>query len=98
AGGTETLSGTNTYAGVTTISAGTLALTGTGSISNSSHVVANAAFDISGLAGAGTSIQSLAGTGNVALGGKALTITNASDTFAGAIGGTGGLAVTGGTQ
>ncbi|MGL3209120.1 autotransporter outer membrane beta-barrel domain-containing protein [Bradyrhizobium sp. BR 1433] len=98
AGGTETLSGANTYSGVTTISAGTLALTGTGSISNSSHVVANAAFDISGLTGAGTSIQSLAGSGNVALGAKTLTITNASDNFAGAIGGTGGLALTGGTQ
>lgn len=98
AGGTETLSGANTYSGVTTISAGTLALTGAGSISNSSHVVANSAFDISGLTSAGTSIQSLAGSGNVALGTKTLTITNASDTFSGAIGGTGGLALTGGTQ
>jgi len=98
AGGTETLSGANTYGGVTTIAAGTLALTGTGSISNSSHVVANAAFDISGLTGAGTSIQSLAGSGSVALGAKTLTITNGSDNFAGAIGGTGGLAVSGGTQ
>lgn len=98
AGGTETLSGANTYSGVTTISAGTLALTGTGSISNSSRVVANAAFDISGLSGTGTSIQSLAGNGSVALGAKTLTITNAIDTFAGAIAGTGGLAVSGGTQ
>ncbi|MHC1949560.1 autotransporter outer membrane beta-barrel domain-containing protein [Bradyrhizobium sp. UFLA06-06] len=97
-GGTETLSGANGYSGVTTISAGTLALTGAGSISNSSHVVANSAFDISGLAGTSTSIQSLAGSGNVALGAKTLTITNGSDTFAGAIGGTGGLALTGGTQ
>ncbi|MHC2333831.1 autotransporter outer membrane beta-barrel domain-containing protein [Bradyrhizobium sp. USDA 4454] len=98
AGGTETLSGANTYSGVTTISAGTLALTGTGSISNSSHVVANSTFDISGLTSAGTSIQSLAGSGNVALGGKTLTITNASDTFSGKIGGIGGLALSGGTE
>ncbi|SDD16322.1 outer membrane autotransporter barrel domain-containing protein [Bradyrhizobium brasilense] len=98
AGGTQALSGANSYSGITTISGGTLALTGTGSISNSSHVVANSAFDISGLTGAGTSIQSLAGSGNVALGAKTLTITNASDNFAGTIGGTGGLALTGGTQ
>ncbi|WP_338690088.1 autotransporter outer membrane beta-barrel domain-containing protein [Bradyrhizobium sp. 26S5] len=97
-GGTETLSGANTYSGVTTISAGTLALAGAGAISNSSHVVTNSVFDISGLTGAGTSIQSLAGSGNVALGAKTLTLTNASDTFAGAIKGTGGLALTGGTQ
>ncbi|WP_338821634.1 autotransporter outer membrane beta-barrel domain-containing protein [Bradyrhizobium septentrionale] len=97
-GGTQTLSGANTYSGVTTITGGTLALSGTGSIGNSSHVVANSVFDISGLTGAGTSIQSLAGSGNVALGAKTLTLTNASDTFAGAIKGTGGLALTGGTQ
>ncbi|MVT70619.1 autotransporter outer membrane beta-barrel domain-containing protein [Bradyrhizobium pachyrhizi] len=97
AGGTQTLSGANTYSGVTTISAGTLALAGAGAISNS-RVVANAAFDISGLTGAGTSVQSLAGSGSVTLGAKTLTLTNASDNFAGAIGGTGGLALTGGTQ
>ncbi|UGY24094.1 autotransporter-associated beta strand repeat-containing protein [Bradyrhizobium septentrionale] len=59
-GGTQTLSGANTYSGVTTITGGTLALSGTGSIGNSSHVVANSVFDISGLTGAGTSIRSLA--------------------------------------
>ncbi|WP_212309749.1 MULTISPECIES: autotransporter outer membrane beta-barrel domain-containing protein [unclassified Bradyrhizobium] len=96
-GGSETLSGANTYNGVTTITAGTLALTGAGSISNS-RVVTHAAFDISGLAGTGTSIQSLAGSGSVALGAKTLTLTNANDTFAGAIGGTGGLTFAGGTE
>ncbi|WP_246667196.1 autotransporter outer membrane beta-barrel domain-containing protein [Bradyrhizobium sp. UNPA324] len=96
--GTFTLSGTSTYTGATVIQVGTLALTGTGSIASSSRVVANATFDISGVTGAGTSIQSLAGTGAVNLGAETLTITNASDTFAGVIGGSGGLTVTGSTQ
>ncbi|WP_244431412.1 autotransporter family protein [Bradyrhizobium yuanmingense] len=96
--GTFTLTGNSTYTGATMVQAGTLALTGTGSIASSSRVVANATFDISGVTGAGTSIQSLAGTGIVALGAKMLTITNANDTFAGAINGTGGLTLTSGTQ
>ncbi|MDA9465120.1 autotransporter family protein [Bradyrhizobium sp. CCBAU 53415] len=96
--GTFTLTDNSTYTGATVVQAGTLALTGTGSIASSSRVVANATFDISGVTGAGTSIQSLAGTGTVNLGAETLTITNANDAFAGAINGTGGLAVTGGTQ
>ena len=98
AGGTQTLSGVNTFGGVTTISAGTLALAGAGAIGNSSHVVVGSIFDISALAGTGTNIQSLAGNGSVALGAKTLTITNANDTFAGVISGTGGLTISGGMQ
>ncbi|HEY4170322.1 MAG TPA: autotransporter domain-containing protein, partial [Reyranella sp.] len=74
----------------------TLALTGTGSIAQSSRVVDNGVFDISGT-DAGASIKSLSGAGQVALGGQTLTITNAGDAFAGTIAGTGGLALTGGT-
>ena len=96
--GSTTLTAIETYSGLTTISAGTLALTGAGSIANSSGVVANSVFDISGVAGAGTSIKSLAGSGSVALGTKTLTLTNASDNFAGSIGGSGGFTLTAGTQ
>lgn len=96
--GTLNLAASSAYTGQTVIQAGILALTGAGAISNSSRVVANGTFDISGLAAAGTSIQSLAGSGAVTLGAKNLTITNANDTFAGVIGGTGGVTVTDGTQ
>lgn len=96
--GTFNLRASNTYAGATVIQAGTLALASIGSVAASSRVVANGTFSISGITAAGTSIQSLAGTGVVALGAKNLTITNANDLFAGAIGGTGGLTLTGGTQ
>ncbi|MCK1721513.1 autotransporter outer membrane beta-barrel domain-containing protein [Bradyrhizobium sp. 141] len=96
--GTLNLAAASAYTGQTVIQVGILALTGAGAISNSSHVVANGTFDISGLAAAGTSIQSLAGSGAVTLGAKSLTITNANDTFAGVIGGTGSVTLTGGTQ
>jgi autotransporter-associated beta strand protein len=96
--GSTTLTAIETYSGLTTISAGTLALTGAGSIANSSGVVANSVFDVSGVSGASTSIKSLSGSGSVALGAKTLTLTNASGNFAGSIGGTGGLTLTAGTQ
>ena len=96
--GTFNLRASNTYAGATVITSGTLALASNGSIAASSRVVANGTFSISGITAAGTNIQSLAGTGTVALGAKNLTITNANDVFAGVIGGTGGLTLTGGTQ
>ena len=92
--GTLTLTGANSYTGGTTISAGTLALSGAGSIAGSSGVADNSAFDISGTT-AGASITTLSGSGTVALGAQTLTLTNQSSTFAGVIGGSGGLTLTG---
>ncbi|OZA91784.1 MAG: hypothetical protein B7X76_01610 [Azorhizobium sp. 39-67-5] len=96
-GGTQTLSGVSTYSGATTIATGTLALSGAGSIAASSGVVANGVLDISGT-NAGASIQSLRGMGSVALGGQALTLTNASGSFSGVISGSGALVLAGGSQ
>ncbi|MBD8872774.1 autotransporter-associated beta strand repeat-containing protein [Rhodanobacter sp. DHB23] len=95
--GTETLTGANTYTGATTISGGTLALSGTGSIAASSGVADNGTLDLSGTAN-GASIASLSGTGAVALGGQSLTLSLAGDSFGGVIGGSGGLALTAGTE
>lgn len=102
---TQSLFGTNTYTGTTTIAAGgelDLISSGgsDGSIATSSSVIANGIFDISGLS-AGTSIKSLAGSGNVNLGANTLTITNGNGIFAGIIGdggAGGGLAMAGGTE
>lgn len=104
-GATQQLFGTNTYSGITTIaSGGELDLInfggGDGSIATSSNVIANGIFDIAGLSG-GTSIKSLAGSGNVNLGANTLTITNGNGTFAGIIGdggAGGGLTMAGGTE
>lgn len=96
-GGTESFSGVNTYSGVTAIGAGAaVALAGNGSIAGSS-IMDDGTFDISA-GNAGSSVRSLAGTGAVTLGAQTLTLTNASDTFAGTIAGLGGIAVTGGTE
>jgi len=92
------LTAVESYTGLTTIASGTLALAGAGDISSSSGVVANSVFDISGLTAAGTSIQSLSGSGGtVVLGAKTLTIgsSNTDTTFDGSISGTGGLTKTG---
>ncbi|MDP9632166.1 UNVERIFIED_ORG: outer membrane autotransporter protein [Ensifer adhaerens] len=95
--GTLTLTGMNTYTGATSIAAGgTLALSGQGRISASSGLTANGIFDVS--AASSAQIKSLAGSGQVVLGGKTLMINNAAGTFSGAINGTGGITVNGGTQ
>ena len=96
--GTVTLSGDDPYTGPTTLSGGRLVLLGDGSIAASSTVRDDAVLDIAGTAGAGTSIRSLSGTGQVVLGGQALTLTAAADTFSGRITGTGGLALTAGRE
>ncbi|MET4119727.1 autotransporter-associated beta strand protein [Bradyrhizobium sp. JR1.5] len=104
-GATQQLYGTNTYTGATTIaSGGELDLINfggsDGSIATSRNVIANGIFDISALS-AGTSIKSLAGSGNVNIGANTLTITNGIGNFAGVIddgGAGGGLTLTGGTQ
>ena len=95
--GRELLSGTNTYSGRTVISPNaSLALLGTGSIENSSSITANGVFDISATT-SGTMIRSLAGAGGVRLGSKQLVVSNASETFAGNISGTGALTLAAGT-
>ncbi len=98
AAGTQTLTGTNTYTGGTIIDSGAkLALSGTGSISTSSKVTDNGTFDISALTIA-SDITTLDGNGTVNLGGQTLVLTDANDTFAGVIQGSGGIKITGGTE
>ena len=97
-GGIQTLTGINTFTGATNIGAGSgLSLVGTGSVAASSGVNANGTFSIAGTT-AGASITTLSGSGAVTLGDQRLTLTNASTTFSGVIGGAGGLTVEAGTQ
>ena len=96
--GSQTLSGVNGYTGSTTISgSSTLALSGAGSIAASSGIANSGTFDISSTTN-GAAVQAISGSGAVALGAQTLAITNASGNLAGAIGGTGGLNVSGGSQ
>ncbi|CAM1000321.1 Autotransporter-associated beta strand repeat-containing protein [Rhodanobacter sp. Root179] len=95
--GSATFSGISTYTGSTTIAAGTWALTGAGSIAASSGLTDNGIFDIAGTS-AGASIASLGGGGAVTLGSQTLTLSDAHDSFAGTIGGSGGLVMADGRQ
>ncbi len=93
-----TMAGVNTYTGTTTVDSGaTLALTGGGSVAASSGVTSDGTLDISATT-SGASVASLAGGGRVALGGRTLTLTNASGVFSGVIDGAGGLVLSSGTQ
>ena len=94
--GTLRLSGNSTYIGTTTISGGTLALIGTASIAASRAVIVDGNLDISGSLRA--TLTSLAGSGTVTLGARTLTLSNANGSFAGVIGGTGGLTLSRGRQ
>lgn len=102
ASGNQILGGSSTMTGSVTVSGGTLSLSSTSAIASAAGVIDNGTLDISG-AGSngiidGVSTKSLAGNGNVILGGRTLILTNASDSFAGVISGSGGLTVSGGTE
>lgn len=95
--GTLTLSGMNTYTGATSVAAGgILALTGQGRINQSSGITVDGIFDVSGAASA--QVKALNGSGEVQLGTASLMVNNASGIFSGAIRGTGGISINGGTQ
>ncbi len=96
--GGEILAGSNSYTGATIIDPmSALALAGAGSIASSSGVLDNGLFDISATTN-GASIATLSGEGVVNLGAETLALTQAANTFAGTIGGTGALHVAAGTE
>lgn len=95
--GKLSISSVSEYTGSTEIKAGTLALTTNGSIASSSGLRNDGVFDISGTNTPGASIKTLSGAGVVELGIRTLELTNAADTFAGVIQGTGGLTISSGT-
>jgi fibronectin-binding autotransporter adhesin len=97
ASGILTLTGASTYTGNTVIYGGTLALSGNGSIADAYNVVDYGTFDISNTSN-GASITSLNGSGTVNLGAQSLTLSDAFDTFSGAISGSGGLTLSAGNE
>ncbi|MFK0378096.1 autotransporter-associated beta strand repeat-containing protein [Pandoraea sp. NPDC090278] len=97
---TVTLTGANTFSGGVNVVAGTLALSGAGSLQIGGTPLAlsgaGAVFDMSAANGDRT-VSGLSGVGNtqIALGANNLTLgSSANSTFAGAIGGTGGIVKT----
>lgn len=82
-----------------TVNSATLELTGAANVGSVNIDDAAGVFDISGTV-AGASITTLSGVGgsSVLLGAQTLTLSNASGTFAGTIGGSGGLILGGGTE
>ncbi|MDR3527862.1 MAG: autotransporter-associated beta strand repeat-containing protein [Rhizomicrobium sp.] len=100
AGSTQTLSGANTYTGTTTIQNGSLVLASGASLRSTVVINGNNVLDAStGPTDVGSStIASLTGTGSVLLGRNTLVISNAADTYAGVISGTGGLSISSGTE
>jgi fibronectin-binding autotransporter adhesin len=100
--GKETLGGSSTMTGNIIISGANLYLTSTTAISTAARVTDNGVLDISSSGDAAflstAAIKSLTGSGSVVLGDRTLELTNAADTFAGVISGSGGLMISGGTQ
>jgi len=95
--GTLITTAANGYTGTTTIASGIFALSGAGSVAASAGVIDNGIFDISAASGGAASITTLSGIGSVALGANTLNLTNPQGSFAGTIGGTGGLTLSGGS-
>jgi autotransporter-associated beta strand protein len=96
--GILTLGGANTFTGTATVSSGTLVLTG--SVASTSNLTNNAVFDMSGATGDVT-IVNFGGTNTAALMklGSNNLIINGTDTYNGAISGTGQVTYSGtGTQ
>jgi len=89
--GLLSLGGANSYSGTTTINGGTVQFGASGSLSSAAAVTINAGGTLD-LNGYNESILSLAGAGNVTLGGGTMTVNNtAATTFSGVLSGTGGL-------
>ena len=96
---TMTLSAANTYTGDTVVGQGTLQLSGSGRIADGSRVVVSngATMNFNSIS---DTIEGFSGAGSVSLGSATLTLSNiATDTFSGAISGTGSIVKRGaGTQ